>query len=100
VHADYGSGSVTFWVAADGAIREASKAERDSINAASSRRAWAQIHDADSAIAKCKRGYANAVSAQDSAAIDRAVWTDTTRLGRYSCEWFRQYYWSRFQEKR
>jgi predicted secreted protein len=100
VSADYGSGRITFWVVPGGTIREVTNAERDSMNAISTLRARAQVHDAASAIAKCKRGYSSAQTAQDSMQVDRAVWTDTLRLGNYSCGWFRQYYRTNFEGNR
>jgi len=99
VLADPGRGGLTFWVTADGRIRESTAAERDSIRTISSRRVAAQIRDADSAIARCKDQYAIAQTVQDSATVDRAVWTDTVRFGSYSCAWFRRYYRSQFQGK-
>lgn len=91
-----GNGVVTFWVTPDGKVRESTAAEEDSMNAIWSRRNRALIADADQAIEKCKAGYAAARTAPDSLRVDKTVWTDRARFGRYDCDFFRQYYWSRF----
>lgn len=95
-----GGASVTFWVMADGSVRERTTAERDSVSAVMSRRTRAEIQDAGRAIEKCKAGYAAAKTASDSSRVDRTVWTDSARLGSYDCDFFRQYYWSRFGDRR
>jgi len=37
---------------------------------------------------------------RDGARVDRAVWTDSARLGSYDCDFFRRYYWSQFGDRR
>ena len=95
-----GGGGVTFWVTADGKVRESTAAEDDSMRAIIGRRTRAEIQDADTAVERCKAGYAAAKTVSDSVRVDHAVWTDTARLGRYNCDFFRQYYWSRFGDRR
>jgi hypothetical protein len=99
VSAEYGSGSLSFWAMPDGSIREISSAERDSMYAIGSARVQVELRDADSSIAKCLGLYASALTNTDSAKADSAVLNDTTRFGRYSCGWYRRYYWARFQRK-
>jgi hypothetical protein len=91
-----GSGGVTFWVTADGKVRESTRAENDSMGALMGRRIRAEIADADRAIEKCKAEYAAARTAADSSRVDKTVWTDKARFGSYDCDFFVQYYWSRF----
>ena len=100
VAAGAASGGVMFWVLADDRVRESTAAERDSMGAIIGRRTRAEIQDADRAIDKCKAGYAAAKTASDSSRVDRTVWTDSARLGSYGCDFFRQYYWSRFGDRR
>jgi len=100
VSAGAASGSVTIRVLGDGRVRESTAAERDSMGVIMSRRTRAEIHDADSAIEKCKAGYAAAKTASDSSRVDRTVWTDSARLGSYDCDFFRRYYWSQFGDRR
>ena len=91
-----GGGGVTFWVTADGKVRESTTAEDDSMGAIMGRRIRAEIADADRAIEKCKAGYAAAKTAADSSRVDKTVWTDRARFGSYECDFFRRYYWSQF----
>lgn len=91
-----GSGHTTFWVDSSGAVREPSQAQTDSMYGIAHRRTVAELADADSAIARCKRGYAQARTSADSSHVDGEALNDTAHLGRYTCGWFRQYYRSDF----
>lgn len=94
-----GLGRVTFWVDQSGAVRDPTQTETDSMYAIADRRGVAELADADSAIARCKRAYADAPSSVDSNHVDGEALNDTAHLGRYTCGWYRQYYRSEFERR-